>query len=398
MLSQMMLRISESGTMRMAAEAINLRSQGYEIINLGVGEPDFNTSDFIKNAAKDALDNNLTHYTLNSGIKELREAIVTWLKSEFNVCYSANEIIISNGAKQAIFNTILALISPGDEVIIPTPCWPTYIELVKAVGAVPVLLNSGLQSNFKITPDQLQSAITGKTKALIFSNPSNPTGMTYNNAELKALVDVLANFNVFVLSDEIYSKLIYDNCSFESIGVYRKLLNDRIVLFQGVSKAFAMTGWRLGFAAGPGELIKACDIIQGHATSGVSSISQYAAVAAFSGPQDDVYKMRAQFDERRQFVLQFLKTIPGMEFIKPDGAFYFFPKIDAFYGTAPDGSSIKSSTDLALYILRNAHVSVVPGQGFAAEHYLRISYANSMSQLEKGLIAIKRTLGKIKRN
>lgn len=397
MLSQMMSRISESGTMRMAAEAINLRSQGYEIINLGVGEPDFNTSDFIKNAAKDALDKNLTHYTLNRGIKELRDVICNWLQAEFNVEYSSDEIIISNGAKQAIFNTILALVSPGDEVIIPTPCWPTYIELIKAVGAIPVLLKTGLENNFKISPEQLKSALSEKTKALVFSNPSNPTGMTYDGAELKGLVDVLKDTNVFILSDEIYSKLIYDNCPFDSVGIYREVLKDRIILFQGVSKAFAMTGWRLGFAAGPREVIKACDIIQGHATSSVSSISQYAAVAAFSGPQNDVIKMRTQFDERRKFVMQYLKKIPGMKFIKPDGAFYFFPKIDAFYGISPDGTEIKNSTDLALYILRNAQVSVVPGQGFAAEHYLRISYANSLSQLEKGLKAIKRTLDQIKR-
>lgn len=397
MLSEIMNRVSESETMRMAAAAINLRSRGIEVINLGVGEPDFNTPEHIKNAAREALDRNLTHYTLSRGVEELREAISGWLKKEFNVEYSADELIVSNGAKQAIFNAFLALISPGDEVLIPTPCWPTYIELTHIIGAKPVLLETGLSDHFKITPEQLSKAITPHTKAFILSNPSNPTGMTYQKNEIAALVDVLKDSDVYIFSDEIYGKLIYGKCCFESAGVYRDSLNDKVVLFQGVSKAYAMTGWRLGFAAASKDVIKACDVLQGHSTSNVSTISQYAALAAFNGPREDVQNMRQKFDERRKYVYNYLKTIPDLQFIEPDGAFYFFPKIDKFYGTARDGSKITNSTELALYLLNNAYVSVIPGKGFASEHYLRLSYATGMDQLQKGLEALKEGLLKIQR-
>lgn len=385
-------RISESVTMKIAAETIRLKSQGVDIINLGVGEPDFNTPDFVKEAAKKAIDENKTHYTLTRGITELRESISSHLKNDFNVNFSIDEIIVTNGAKQAIFNIILALINQNDEVIVPTPCWPTYIELINIVGGIPVKLKTDISMNFKITPEQLKEAITPKTKAVIFSNPGNPTGMVYSKSELDGLAEILKESGVFILSDEIYGRLVYDNFDFTSMAIYREYLNNKLVLFQGASKAYAMTGWRLGFAAGPTEVINACNTIQGHSTSNVATISQHAAVAAFNGNQDVVNKMRDAFEERRDFVVDFLKTIKGLAFSKPEGAFYIFPKIESFYGVAPDGKEIKNSTDLTLYLLNNAHVAVVPGKGFEAEGYIRISYAASMEQLEKGLKQIKNAL------
>ncbi len=396
MLSDRMNRVTESATMKISAETFRLKSQGINIINLGVGEPDFNSPDFVKEAAIKAIEENKTHYTLTRGIKELRESISERLKSDFDVNFTPDEIIATNGAKQAIFNIILALINHDDEVIVPTPCWPTYIELINIAGGVPVKLKTDVTMDFKIRPEQLKNAITPKTKAILFSNPSNPTGMVYSKDEIEELVAILRESNVFVLSDEIYGRLVYENYDFISLGIYREYLNNRLVLFQGASKAYAMTGWRLGFAAGPKEVINACNIIQGHSTSNVATISQYAAMAAFSGEQGIVDKMRDAFEERRDFVIDFLKTIKGLSFTKPAGAFYVFPKIESFYGIAPDGTEINNSTDLTLYLLHFANVAVVPGKGFEAEGYIRISYAASKQQLEKGLKKIKNALEQIR--
>jgi len=396
MLSERMSRVTESATMKISRETFNLKSQGIDIINLGVGEPDFNTPDFIKEAAKKAIDNNKTNYTLTRGITELRDAISIRIKKDFNVDFSADEIIVTNGAKQAIFNIILAIINHDDEVIVPTPCWPTYMELIHIAGGVPVKLKTDVSMDFKITPLQLKEAITAKTKAILFSNPSNPTGMVYSKSELEELALILKESGVFVLSDEIYGRLVFDDLDYISLGTYREYLNNKLVLFQGASKAYAMTGWRLGFAAGPKEVISACNTIQGHSTSNVATISQYAAVAAFNGNQEVVNKMRDAFEERRDFVFDYLKSIKGLSVTKPEGAFYIFPKIESFYGVAPDGTEIRNSTDLTLYLLKTAHVAVVPGLGFEAEGYIRISYAASMEQLEKGLKRISDALLQIK--
>ncbi|NOG44110.1 MAG: pyridoxal phosphate-dependent aminotransferase [Calditrichaeota bacterium] len=398
MLSERMTRVTESATMKIAAETIRLKSEGIDIINLGVGEPDFNTPEFVKDAAKQAIDDNKTHYTLTRGIKILRESISKRLKKDFDVEFSADEIIVTNGAKQAIFNIILAMINHDDEVIVPTPCWPTYMELIHIAGGVPVKLKTDVSMDFKITPEQLKKAITPKTKAILFSNPSNPTGMVYSKSELEKLVQTLRESGIFVFSDEIYGKLVFDNFDFVSLATYREYLNNKLVLFQGASKAYAMTGWRLGFAAGPKEVINACNTIQGHSTSNVATISQHAALAAFDGDQDIVDRMRDAFEERRNFVTDYLKTIKGLSFTKPEGAFYVFPEIKSFYGIAPDGSEIRNSTDLTMYLLQNAHVAVVPGLGFEAEDYIRISYAASMEQLEQGLSQIKDALEKIRTN
>ncbi len=272
MLSDRMKRVTESATMKIAAETILLKRQGVDIINLSVGEPDFNSPDFLKAAAKKAIDENKTQYTLTRGITELREAISSRIKEDFNAHFSPDEIIVTNGAKQAIFNIILAIINHDDEVLVPTPCWPTYIELIHIAGGVPVRLKTDVSNDFKITPTQLKAAITPKTKAILFSNPSNPTGMVYSKDELEALTKILKESGIYIFSDEIYGKLVYDNFDYVSLAVYREFLNNKLILFQGASKAYAMTGWRLGFAAGPKEVINACNTIQGHSTSNVSTI------------------------------------------------------------------------------------------------------------------------------
>jgi len=395
MLADRINRLNESATMKMAAETIRLKSNGIDIINFGIGEPDFTTPDLVKQAAKKAIDENKTYYTLNRGLLELRNTISRYLKDDFDISYDADEIIVTNGAKQALFNSVLTLVNRDDEVLVPTPCWPSYPELIHLTGGKVVKINTEFSNGFKITPEQLKESISSKTKVLLFCNPNNPTGTVYHKEELQALVDVLKSTDIFVISDEIYGKLIYDNYNYVSFGKYRKALNDRVIVLQGVSKAFAMTGWRLGFAAGPKEIIKAADLVQSHSTSNVSSISQYAAIEAFGSVRKDVQKMILAFNERRKYMVSFLRSIKGVFFAEPHGAFYIFPKIDYFYGTAQDGSQIKNSTDLALYLLKNAHVATVPGKGFNAEDYIRISYANSMENIKKGLTQIKKSLEEI---
>lgn len=395
MLADRIKRLKESATMKMAAETIRLKSQGMDIINLGVGEPDFFTPEIVKKAASKAIDENKTFYTLNKGLLELRQVISDYLKKNYAVNYNPDEIIITNGAKQALFNCIMTLIDHNDEVIIPTPCWSTYPELVHLAGGKTVFIITDINNNFKITAQQLKNTITPKTKAVLFCNPNNPTGIVYNKKEIEEFAVVLEGTGVFVICDEIYSKLIYDNYEYVSFGKYRDILKNRVIILQGASKAYAMTGWRLGFAAGPVEIIKAADLVQSHSTSNVSTISQYAAVAAFGRVEHEVSQMARAFDERRRFVISFLKTIKGLFFVKPHGAFYIFPKIDYFYGIAPDGMTVNNSNDLAMYLLKNAHVATVPGKGFEAEHYIRISYANSMENIEKGLNKIKQELKKI---
>jgi aspartate aminotransferase len=396
-LSQRIKRVSESATMQIAGETIRLKSQGYDIINFGVGEPDFDTPLNVKNSAKKALDENQTHYTLNRGTTDLRKAICVNLKSGYNVEFAPEEIIVTNGAKQALFNTTMVLIDRDDEVIIPEPCWPSYPELVNLTGGKAVFIKTTMENDFKITAGQLKNAITSKTKLFLFCNPNNPTGMTYSKKEIEELVEVLKGTGVFVVSDEIYGKLIYDNYDFVSFGRYKNELDNRVIVLQGASKAYAMTGWRMGYAAGPAEIIKACDLLQSHSTSNVSSISQYAAVTAFSDCEADVEKMKNSFDERRKYIISFVKDIPGFYFARPTGAFYIFPKVDSCYGITGDGQKITNSTDLTFYLLKDAHVAVVPGIGFGAEDHIRISYAVQLPLIKEGLDRIKSSISKIKK-
>lgn len=395
MLADRINRLNESATMKMAAETLRLKSNGVDIINFGIGEPDFTTPELVKEAAKKAIDDNKTYYTLNKGLPELRQVISNYLKKNFDISFDADEIIVTNGAKQALFNCILAIVNHQDEVIIPTPCWPSYPELIHLTGGKVVYLNTEYSNGFKMTPEQLRDTITPRTKAILFCNPNNPTGTVYNRAEIEEMVEVLKGRNIYIISDEIYGKMIYDDYDYVSFGKYREALHDRLIVLQGASKAFAMTGWRLGFAAGPMEIINAADMIQSHSTSNVSSISQHAAIAAFSKVESDVTKMVHAFDERRRFVISFLAGIKGLTFTEPHGAFYIFPKIDYFYGTATDGTRITNSNELALYLLRTAHVATVPGKGFEAEDFIRISYANSMDNIKTGLSKIKKSLEEI---
>lgn len=397
MLSKRIIRVNESATMKFAAETIKLQSQGIDIINFGIGEPDFNTPDVAKNAAIKAIAENKTHYTLTSGIVPLRQAISNSIKEDYQIDYSADEIIVTNGAKQALFNTLMVLVDHNDEIIIPTPCWPTYPEIINLTGGKAVFIDTDISTDFKITPQQLRDSITSKTKVMLFCNPSNPTGTVYNKDEVKALMEVLKNTNIYIISDEIYGKLIYDNYDYISLGRFKNELKDRVIVLQGASKAYAMTGWRLGFAAGPKDVIKACELLQSHSTSNVSSISQYAAKAAFTNAKNELLHMHDAFNERRKYVISFFEKIPGLLFAVPHGAFYIFPQINAFYGTAADGSSIKNSTDLTMYLLKEAHVAVVPGYGFRSEDHIRISYATSMDLIKNGLDMINSALNKIRK-
>jgi len=384
-LSHRVKRLGTSATMAMAARTIELKRTGRSIINLGVGESDFDTPDFIKEAAWQAIRENKTRYTLTRGILELREAVCRRLEEDHQLRYNPAEILVGNGAKQAIYNVIMALIDEGDEVIIPSPYWPSHPEMICLAGGLPIFVDCPAQNSFKLTPEQLRMAITPRTKALLISNPANPTGMVYTKSELQALGDVLSGSGIVVLSDEIYAPLLYDDVDFASMGILRDMTD--VVLFQGVSKAYAMTGWRIGYAAGPVDLIDAAEKVQSHNSSNPASISQYAALAALNAPQDFVKQMRDTFAERRRFVQQKLSEIKDISFEKPYGAFYFFPDVSAFFK-----GSIENAFDFCNLLLEKADVSTVPGSGFGMEGYARISYAASMEQLEEAFSKIQKLL------
>jgi len=397
MLSKRALRLKESATLKVSARAMRLRSEGVDIVNLGMGEPDFDSPEHVKQAAIRAVQENHTHYTINRGILPLREAISKHMLQSYQADYPPDQIIVTNGAKQSIFNVLMAMIDAGDEVIIPSPVWPTHPEAVGLADGTAVVIQTLETKGFKLTPKQLREAITPKTKALLLCNPCNPTGMVYSRQELTALLAEIKGTEIFFLSDEVYAPLRYGNIDYVSGAIFREMLDDRVVILQAVSKAYAMTGWRIGFALGPTAIIKAADKIQGHSTSNAASISQYAALAALTGPQDVVEKMRLVYEERRTYVQNCLQEMPGLTFNIPQGAFYFFPNITGCYGQTESGKTIANSTDLALYLLKEAHVAIVPGSGFGAEGFLRISYAASMSDLEKAMSRILKALQRINR-
>ena len=395
MLSKRAQRLKESATLKVSGEAMRLRAEGVDIINLGMGEPDFNSPDHVKQAAIKAVEDNHSHYTINRGIMPLRQAISERMKEDYDADYPPDQIIVTNGAKQSIFNVLMALLNTGDEVIMPSPVWPTHPEAVGLADGKAIVVPATEQNGFKLTPQQLRAAITPKTKAVMLSNPCNPTGMVYNRAELGALLQEIKGTDIYFLSDEVYAPLRFDDLDYVSGAAFRELLDDRLVILQAVSKAYAMTGWRIGFSLGPVEIIKAMDKIQGHSTSNASSISQYAAMAALTGPQDVVEEMRAVYEERRAYVQGQLKKMAGIQFTMPQGAFYFFPNISGCYGRTDSGRIIANSTDLALYLLQEAHVAMVPGIGFEAENYLRISYAASLDDLEKAMNRMQIALQRI---
>jgi aspartate aminotransferase len=392
--SERLAVLSPSETLAMSQKSNELKAQGIDVINLSVGEPDFFTPDFIKEAAKKAIDENFSFYSPVPGFVSLRNAITAKLKKENNLDYKAEQIVCSNGAKQSVCNVLLAIVGPGDEVIVPAPYWVSYVEMVKLTGGTNVVVTAGIDRDFKITPAQLEAAITPKTKAIILCSPSNPTGSVYSKEELKGLADVLALYpNITIIADEIYEHINYVG-KHESIAQFESI-RDRVVIVNGVSKAYAMTGWRLGWIAAPQWIASACNKLQGQYTSGPSNIAQKAAEAAYTGSQECVETMRQAFERRRNLVFELASAIPGLKVNKPDGAFYLFPDCSAYIGKSFQGRKINNSADLAMYFLEEGHVASVGGLAFGAPACVRFSYATSDDKLIEAMSRIKTVLSKL---
>lgn len=392
--SERLAALSPSETLAMSQKSNELKAQGIDVINLSVGEPDFYTPDHIKQAAKEAVDNNFSFYSPVPGYPALRNAICAKLKSENGLDYKPEQIVCSNGAKQSVCNVILSIISKGDEVIIPAPYWVSYPEMVTLADGVNVPVYAGIDQDFKITPAQLEAAITDKTKAIILCSPSNPTGSVYTKDELKRLADVLAKYpKIIIISDEIYEHINYGG-SHESIAQFENVA-DRVVIVNGVSKGYAMTGWRLGWIAAPKWIASACNTLQGQYTSGPCSVTQKAAEAAYTGDQTCVETMRVAFERRKKLVVDLARQIPGLKVNDPQGAFYIFPDCSSFYGKSYNGKTINNSGDLALYLLEEGHVACVGGGAFGAPDCIRMSYATSDENLVKAFGWIKEALAKL---
>lgn len=388
-------KIGVSPTMKVAAEAKEMQARGENVIDLSVGEPDFPTPPNVKEAAKRAIDNNQTRYTLNQGTVELRTAIANKLKNENGLDYSPNEIIVSAGAKQSLFNAIHSIIYVDDEVIIPAPYWVSYPDMVSLAHGQSVIVPTTEETGFKITPEQLKKAITPYTKILILCNPSNPTGSCYTKKELETIAEIVEENNFYVISDEIYEKIVYDNFEFVSFATLGESIKKKTIIVNGLSKSYAMTGWRVGYAAGPEQIIKAINKIQSHSTSNASSISQAASVEALNGSQEYVETMRKEYEVRRNYFYDALTSIKGVTCYKPEGAFFLFPNFTDYFHKSTNVFRIEHSFDLAMYLLYEAKIATVPGSAFGAEGYLRLSYATSMENLKEGVERIKEALAKL---
>ena len=387
--------INEPQTIAMAKKSRELAALGHSVISLSLGEPDFATPDHIKEAAKNAIDQNFSYYTPVAGIPELREAISQKFKTQNNLNYNADQIVVGTGAKHAIMNTIMAIINPGDEVLIPTPYWVSYSEMVKLAGGIPVFIKGSIENDFKITASQLQAAITPKSKAFIFSSPCNPTGSVFNEDELASLVEVFQQHkDILVISDEIYEFINFRG-KHVSIGSFPGML-ERTITINGMSKGFAMTGWRIGYLAGPKRIVQACEKLQGQFTSGTNSIAQKASIAALTGDMTPTREMTAAFKARRDFVIEALGKIPGVKINHPKGAFYAFPDISSFFGKTDGNITINNDEDLCMYLLHQAHVSTVNGAAFGNEQCIRLSFATSLENLKKGIARMAEALGKLK--
>lgn len=394
-LSATLNRLAPSATLAMSQKSAELKAQGLDIINLSVGEPDFNTPDHIKEAAKKAVDDNYSRYSPVPGYPALREAICAKLKNENGLDYTPAQISCSNGAKQCVCNAVMALAGKGDEVIIPAPYWVSYPQMVLLADATPVYIEAGIEQDFKITPEQLEAAITPATRAIILCSPSNPTGSVYTQEELEGLAEVLRRHErVIVISDEIYEHINY-------IGAHASIascegMKERTVIINGVSKAYAMTGWRIGFLAGPDWIVKACNKLQGQYTSGPCSVSQVAATEAFAGPQDCVEEMRQAFERRKNLIVELTKEIPGLEVNNPTGAFYLFPKCSSYFGKTDGTHVINNSMDFAMYLLEVGQVATVGGDAFGSPECFRMSYATSDENIVEAIRRIKEALAKLK--
>ena len=394
-LSSRLQRLQPSATLAMSQRSSELKAQGVDVINMSVGEPDFNTPDHIKQAAHQAIDQNYSRYSPVPGYPELKAAIADKLKHENNLDYAPSQILCSNGAKQSVCNTIMALIGQGDEVIIPAPYWVSYPQMVLLAEGTPVFVEATIEQDFKITPAQLEAAITPRTKALILCSPSNPTGSVYTRAELEGLKNVLVKYpDIIVIADEIYEHINYVG-HHESIAQFPDI-RDRVVIINGVSKAYAMTGWRIGFIAAPDWIVKACNKLQGQYTSGPCSVSQKAAEAAYRGSQQCVEDMRQAFQRRRDLIVRLAKDIPGLEVNEPQGAFYLFPKCSAYFGKSDGNRTINTSTDFAMYLLEVGHVATVGGDAFGSPECFRMSYATSDENIIEAMRRIKEAVARLK--
>lgn len=394
-LSNRLNRLAPSATLAMSQKSGEMKAQGIDVINMSVGEPDFNTPDHIKEAAKKAVDENWSRYSPVPGYADLRKAVVEKLKRENNLDYTINEILVSNGAKQAVCNAVMALVDDGDEVIIPAPYWVSYPQMALLAGGTPVHIPAGFDQNFKITPEQLEAAITPKTRMLILCSPSNPTGSVYSKEELEGLANVLRKHpEVYVLADEIYEHINYVG-KHESIAQFPGM-KEQTIIINGVSKAYAMTGWRIGYMAAPEWIVKGCNKLQGQYTSGPCSVSQKTAEAAYVMSQDCVEEMRVAFERRRNLIVELAKDIPGLEVNVPQGAFYLFPKCTSFYGKSDGERTINNSTDLAMYLLEVGHVATVGGDAFGDPECFRMSYATSDDNIREAMRRIKECLAKLK--
>ncbi len=382
--------------MKVAQQAIEMKARGEDIIDLTVGEPDFPTPQNIKEAAIKAINNNFTKYTVNTGAIQLREAIVKKLFKDHGLSYSANQIIVSTGAKQSVFNAIQSIVFDGDEVITSSPFYVSYPEMVKIAGGVNIILPTTEETGFKLTPQKLKDAITPKTKLFILCNPSNPTGTAYTQKELEEFSEIFEGGNFYLLTDEIYEKLVYDNFKFFSVAQLSEKIKSKTVIVNGHSKSYSMTGWRLGYAAAPEELVSAMNKYQSHSTSATSSISQAAGIEALLGQQITVEESRIEFEKRRNFFHAGLTSIEGISCYKPQGAFYLFPNVSKLFGKTAGETKINNSIDLAMFLLADAKVATVPGSAFGSEGYLRMSYSTSLQNLEEGIKRIKNSITKLK--
>ncbi|HYG16866.1 MAG TPA: pyridoxal phosphate-dependent aminotransferase [Bacteroidia bacterium] len=386
---------AESQTLGMAKLGRELAAKGFDVINLSLGEPDFNTPDHIKQAAKQAIDDNYTHYTPVAGYMDLREAVSEKFRRENNLQYTPDQVVVSTGAKQSLMNVVLSLVNPGDEVVIPSPYWVSYSSMVEFAGGKPVLVYAGVNQDFKVTPAQLEAHITPKTRLMMFSSPCNPSGSVYSKAELEAIADMLEKYpHVYILSDEIYEHINYIG-NHETIAGFKNLKN-RVIVVNGVSKAFAMTGWRIGYIGAPRHIAAACEKIQGQFTSGTNAIAQRAALAALTQSLAPTLQMKETFLKRRNLAVQLMSEIPGLKCNVPQGAFYLFPEISEYFGKSDGNITIKTATDLSMYILEKAHVTTVTGEAFGSDNNLRLSYATSDANIKEAFARIKTALSQLR--
>ena len=395
-LSKKAIRINPSITLAITSKAKELKSAGIDVVSFGAGEPDFNTPDNIINEAIRAMQEGKTKYTPTSGVLELREAICDKFKNDNGLEYSPNQIIVSTGAKQSLANAFMAILNPGDEVIIPVPYWVSYPELVSLADGKPVYVQTGEECNYKYTIEALEAVVTDKTKAIVLNSPNNPTGTIYSKEELVEIAEFASKHDLIIVSDEIYEKLIYDNNKHISIASLSEDAFNRTIVINGLSKSYAMTGWRIGYAAGPIEIIKLMVSIQSHMTSNTNSITQYAAIEALTSDQDNINDMIAEFEKRRNFMIEKINDIGGLKIIKPSGAFYVMINIENFFGKMINGKEITDSLNFSEALLEEEKVAVIPGAGFGLDNYIRLSYATSIELIEKGLNRIAIFLGKLK--